>query len=343
MTVDKRHDRSRSAIIIAAHKMYPEMPQCIVSAQQTAATPSDVILVDNGSGGVVSDWAAEFAPDIQVVRKPTNTFFCGGYNAGIQLAIERGYEFALILNADSEFVSTQFLKPLEDIMDQRGDVAFLGPMVFSDHEGTVQNTCLRFPRFVEAVLTWLPYRLLPKKAFQQQNFEHKTEVLNGVCVLCRAAAIKEIGLMDETFGGYVEDSDWSWRARNRGWSSWFVPIPSIIHKMEGFGYEHYSFKTFLLKRNTAYFFLKIKRPLSAFGYAGASIFLELLRSIKYLFRPNERKDARAFLKLLTREYVKMFSSYLRTGSEPLRVEIPISFGGIRHTPVSAASSIIKEY
>jgi GT2 family glycosyltransferase len=339
MRVRKKHNGARSAIIIAAHKMYPQLPQCISSAQQTVAKSRDVILVDNGSGGVISDWATQFAPDIQVVRKRTNTLFCGGYNAGLRHAIEEGYEFALILNADSEFANTEFLSPLEEIMDKRADVAFLGPMVFSDHEGTVQNTCLRFPRFFEALATWLLYRILPKKAFQQVNIEREIEVLNGVCVLCRTAALKEIGLMDETFGGYVEDSDWSWRAKAKGWSSWFTPIPSVIHEMEDFGYEHFSFKTFLLKRNTVYFYLKTGQPLSAFSYAGTSILLEILRRLRYLKNSHKWRDAKNFLDLLAKQYGKLFSAYLR-GSTPFEVGLPRSFGQIRHAP--SPVSVSKE-
>ncbi len=39
------------------------------------------------------------------------------------------------------------------------------------------------------------------------NNEKKVEFLNGVCVLCRMSAIREIGLLDEMMGGYVEDTD----------------------------------------------------------------------------------------------------------------------------------------
>ena len=47
--------------------------------------------------------------------------------------------------------------------------------------------------------------------------EKEVESLNGVCVLCRVEALREIGLLDEDMGGYVEDTDWAWRARDRGW------------------------------------------------------------------------------------------------------------------------------
>jgi GT2 family glycosyltransferase len=83
--------------------------------------------------------------------------------------------------------------------------------------------------------------------------------------------------MDERYGGYVEDADWSWRARQHGWSSVFVPVPSIIHHEEPEGYEHYSFKSFLLKRNTVLWYLKSGRKISAYIYALASLCLAWLR------------------------------------------------------------------
>jgi GT2 family glycosyltransferase len=139
---------------------------------------------------------------------------------------------------------------------------------------------------------------------RQPRIETEVEFLNGVCVLCRVAALREIGLMDESFGAYVEDTDWSWRARTRGWSSMFTPVPSLIHHEEPHGYEHHSFKSFLLKRNTVHWFVKAGKPWSARCYAVAATALAWLRVAGARTR-NERNLLMDFARQLQSAYLAL--------------------------------------
>ncbi len=47
-----------------------------------------------------------------------NLLFCGGYNAGIRLAIERNYEYVMIVNADTEVVNPGFVTSLIEAMER---------------------------------------------------------------------------------------------------------------------------------------------------------------------------------------------------------------------------------
>jgi len=130
------------------------------------------------------------------------------------------------------------------------------------------------------LLNWIPWRFLPHLVDRPRLMEGEVDYLNGVCVLCRSKALREFGLMDEQYGGYIEDADWSWRARKCGWTSVFIPVPSIIHHEEFEGYEHFSFKSFLLKRNTVLWFLKAGRRGSAMSYALSSLALARTRMLR---------------------------------------------------------------
>ena len=131
--------------------------------------------------------------------------------------------------------------------------------------------------------------------------ERAVEYLNGVCVLCRIEALREIGLMDELFCGYYEDADWAYRAREKGWSSIFTPVPSVIHHESENGYEMYALKSFLQKRNAVYWFLKTGRNKSAWIYAKISI---VLAKIRFLLTRNgeEKKKHLFFLEELKKSY-----------------------------------------
>jgi GT2 family glycosyltransferase len=296
----------RFAVVVVAHRNYATLGRCLQGFRALVRQPADLIFVDNGSGGTLTDWAKQQVSDVTILPLDENKLFCGGYNAGIRHAMERSYDYVLIANADTEVVNTGFVARLVDAMKRHPRAAFVGPLVYYRERGTVQTTCLRFPSLLRSALVWLPYRLIPNAMFQQPAREREVEFLNGVCVLCRVQALREIGLMDETFGAYVEDTDWSWRARELGWTSLFVPEPSLIHHEEPHGYEHHSFKNFLLKRNTVRWLLKAGMRRSARGYATAAIALAKVRSWTAA-NPDERQACGDFARRLQVVYRRLLA------------------------------------
>lgn len=313
---------SRTAAVVAAHRMYETLGLCLEGLLGVIDEPCDLVFVDNGSGGALTAWAKARFPGITVLTLSRNLLFCGGFNAGLRHAVEHRYDFALIVNADSEVANPTFVSHLVEAMARRPRAAFIGPKVYAGIPGISQRTCLQFPNLLRNLWVWFPFRLVPKLVSRQPDVEHEVEFLNGVCVLCRVAALREIGLMDETFGAYVEDADWSWRGRAKGWTSVFTPVPSIIHHVESHGYEHHSFKVFLLKRNTVYWFLKVDKPMSARAYALAASLLAFLRL--FTARPGAERTARKrFFDELWREYrrlLKAQSGSARAGA--LKVPLP---------------------
>jgi hypothetical protein len=300
----------RVAVVIGIHKMFPKLERCLQSFVPLLSDPNDLVFVDNGSEEKLYEWVQTQFPEITVIRLTENRYFCGGYNAGIRVAIERGYDFVLIVNADAEVVNPVFLTELLKTAQRWPRAAFIGPLVYFRSSEVVQKTCLQFPSITRSVAIWLPWRLVPQYFQRQPKEETTVDLLNGVCVLCRIRALREIGLMDENMGGYAEDYDWSWRAREKGWVSVFTPIPSIIHHETPSGYESYSLKTFLEKRNTVYWYLKIGRRPSAWIYAQASIVLALARMLASR-STDEKLKHRYFLQRLT----MAFNGLLR--GEPL--------------------------
>jgi N-acetylglucosaminyl-diphospho-decaprenol L-rhamnosyltransferase len=291
----------RVAVVIATHKHQDPLDRCVGSLLPMFASPGDLIFVDNGSTERVDNWVANRFPGLTVVRLKRNQLYCGGYNAGLQVAMDLKYSFVLILNADTEVVNPHFLDQLLEVAQRWPRAAFIGPQVFFRSRQVVQQTCLHYPRVWRHAVTWLPWRVAPLFFERQPQEETAVEFLNGVCMLCRVEALREIGLMDENMGGYMEDADWAWRARENGWFSLFVPIPSIVHHENRNGYEPYSLKTFLLKRNTVYWYLKNNMRYSGISHAKASIFLEKVRLLSAR-TIEERKMHEYFSRKLIRSY-----------------------------------------
>jgi len=306
----------RTAVVVSAHRPYPTLDSCLSGFLRIVDRHEDLIFVDNGSSVSLGRSVSGMFPGITVINLSQNGLFCAGYNAGIRIALEEDYDFVLIVNADTEVVNHAFVGDLLEAARRWPRAAFLGPLVYYRNRETIQNTRLHFPSVARSTATWLPWRLSRSLLRHSPLREEPVEFLNGVCVLCRCAALRNFGLMDEQYGGYAEDADWSWRAHAMGWSSVFVPVAGIIHHEEQEGYEHYSFKSFLLKRNTVFWFLKTGHRFSAFAYAFASICLACLRVLT-AGSDSVRRQSWKFLRCLIRSYQGMiFGDRLIAGSDP---------------------------
>jgi GT2 family glycosyltransferase len=302
----------RVAVVVATHAYCYPLEKCLAGFAAQTKMPTDVVLVDNGSGGAMAAWAREYAPTVTTIVREKNGFFCGGYNEGLRHAIDHGYDFALIVNADTEVINENLLADLLKVADRQPQAAFIGPMVYLREPGNVQNTVLTFPSFVRNLRSFIQYKLLGGEAPQSDDREREVEFLNGVCVLCRLAALKEIGLLDETMGGYVEDADWSWRARGLGWKSVYSPVRSIIHHQPEAGYEHYALKCFMLRRNTIYWHEKRGARLEAMLYGWSARLLAWGRAT--MAKLSRRPDREQFL---------AFSKRLREVDRKIRQRMPI--------------------
>ena len=62
-------------------------------------------------------------------------------------------------------------------------------------------------------------------------FEDRVEVewLIGACIMIRREAIQDVGLFDERFFLYFEDTDWCYRAQQREWKVFYLPQIKAIH------------------------------------------------------------------------------------------------------------------
>jgi N-acetylglucosaminyl-diphospho-decaprenol L-rhamnosyltransferase len=51
----------------------------------------------------------------------------------------------------------------------------------------------------------------------------------GACMLVRRAAVDAVGLLDESFFLFSEETDWQYRFRRAGWTVLFCPDAEVVH------------------------------------------------------------------------------------------------------------------
>lgn len=203
--------------------------ECLDSLRKVDYAANRVIVVDNGSGG---DEAAglekEFAGFIEIIRNPTNLGFAGGMNVGIRRAMERGAEYLLLLNNDVT-VEPGFLTAMVAAAGKHADLAAACPMAyFRDPPDVIYSTG-------GSVNLWTgTARQIGRGETDRGQFQRDgvRDYADGLCMLIPAAAIEKVGLLDEEYFTYWEETDWCFRARRKGLRCYYVPGAKVWHKAE---------------------------------------------------------------------------------------------------------------
>lgn len=221
------------SVIIVNWNTKELLRKSIQSVYDIAGTyPYEVIVIDNASDDGSADMVADEFRDVMLVRSKENLGFSAGNNVGMQLA---SGEYFLLLNPDAE-LKTNAVRNMIEFADEHPRAAFIGPKLLNS-DGSLQKNGRKFPSFLREIseLTrihkwfWNYYDL--NMGWGRVDFDKITQVdeVSGACILARKAAVDEIGLLDERFFMYYEETDWCKRAKKAGWEVYYLPTAEVIH------------------------------------------------------------------------------------------------------------------
>ncbi|KUK74346.1 MULTISPECIES: glycosyltransferase family 2 protein [Methanobacterium] len=168
---------------------------------------------------------------ITLIKNSENRGFPGGNNVGIKFALEFfDPDYILLLNNDT-VVDENFLGELIKNGDSN-DVGIMGPKIyFYDEPQTIWSAGCK--------ISWKLSRGIQIGTNEvdtgQYNEINEVEYVSGSAFLIKTEIIKRIGLMDEDYFLYFEESDWTLRANQEGFKSLYVPTSCIWHKVSRSG------------------------------------------------------------------------------------------------------------
>ncbi|MBN2382112.1 glycosyltransferase family 2 protein [bacterium] len=172
-----------------------------------------------------------------------------GYGAGHNYALRACLDespYHLIMNPDIWF-EPGTLEALIDYLDRNADVGLVMPQIRST-DGQIQYLCKLLPTptdlFIRRFLPDLAILRPRKERFELRqtgyNREMNVPYLSGCFMLLRTAVLKQIGLFDERFFLYLEDTDLSRRVHAVA-RTMFYPEACVYH-----GYGQGSYKNLSL-------------------------------------------------------------------------------------------------
>jgi len=193
----------------------------------------EVFVVDNASQDGSVEMIRERFPWVNLIVNERNRGYAAANNQAIKLSRGR---YVLILNNDV-FILPGAMQAMVKFMDEHRRVGALGPRVLNP-DGTLQRSCSAFPTLWDLLFRALYLDKLSSRnrilgahlmGYWEHNSLREVDVVSGCCLLIREEAIEQVGLMDERFFFYAEETDWCHRIKRSGWQIYFLPDAEIIH------------------------------------------------------------------------------------------------------------------
>lgn len=199
---------------------------CLKSLSKINYPNWELILVDNGS----RDGSENFINKVKlknikniIIKNSQNLGFAPANNQGLK---KSSGEYILLLNNDT-LVPENFLSIMIDKMESDSTIGVIQPKIYMmDNHQLLDNA--------GSYLTKIGF--LEHWGFMQKDrpeFNQEREILSakGACMLIRVKVTEGLGLFDEKFFSYFEESDFCWRVWLAGFRVLFFPKTYIYHKL----------------------------------------------------------------------------------------------------------------
>ena len=311
------------SVIIVNWNTCKLLEDCLLSLQASTGDFSmEIIVVDNNSSDDSVKMLETKFHEVKLIVNQQNLGFAAANNKGIRKSKGR---YVLLLNSDTVVFEDTLAKTIE-YGDANPDAAAIGCRVMLNNKQP-QMTCFNFPDLLSVFFgasglerMFRKNRIFGRERMWWWNRDtfRQVDVISGMYMLVRRQAIAEIGLMDEDYFFYYEETDWCYRFAKNGWKLLFTPETSIIH-VGGGGQSSAkaAVKMFVQQQKSCLIFFKkhkgpfktlIARILLTTGFAGRLIVWSIMDTCNRI-RSRETQ-------ILNRLKAKAAVIYLLFGIEP---------------------------
>ena len=200
---------------------------------QKLAITFEVIVIDNASSDDSIVKVKSMYPKVTIIENNENKGFAAANNQGMKIAKGR---YILCLNPDT-IVLDRAMQSVVEYADVHTEAAVIGCQVLLNSV-EIQKTCFTYPSIKFLIIGMFKLnKIFPQSRFfggeyyewWDRRTPKQVDVVSGMFMLVRKAAIDQVGMMDESYFIYAEETDWCYRFNKAGWKCLFTPDAQIIH------------------------------------------------------------------------------------------------------------------
>jgi len=233
-------------VISVNYKSHKQLIRCITSLKQMCRSDLYFIVVDNSPVCEI-DLITKAHPDIVVIVPETNLGFGGGCNRGISYAFSQNMDYILLLNPDT-WAEHDFIKLLMDELEKDERRGMAGPKI-------LQDNARRDIWYNGARMNW--WRGGPVQIVDDINDGDKSSqevpFLSGCAMLIKSSAARAVGMMEEEYFLYFEDTDYGLQFIRSGFTIVYVQAAVLIHdSSSAVGFQSWDY-VYYFSRNRIWF------------------------------------------------------------------------------------------
>ena len=190
----------------------------------------EIIIVDNNSK---DNSIVEFSklksqiPNLTIIESKTNLGFGNGNNLGVEKA--KG-KYILFLNSDTKVEDTGFNKMVE-FMEKNQSAGILGGRL-KNTDGSRQSSAGSSYNLWNVVFLLLGFE---RFGFLRESPGEIKKVawVSGACMMIKKDVFDDLGGFEKELFMYMEDVDICFRAKQKGFETYFFPDINLMHQERG--------------------------------------------------------------------------------------------------------------
>ncbi len=201
---------------------------CLESLAASDYPSLDIYLVDNASSdGTVESVKTAFAERIRLIANSENLGFAGGNNVGIRKALEDGAAYVLLLNNDTT-VAPDMISHLVAAARSNPQMGIFAPKIYYESPPDQIWFAGGDVSLARGTVRHIGIREVDRG---QYDAPRRVDYVSGCALMARRDVFEKIGVLDETYKMYFEDTDFCMRAQLSGFGCYFVPAGRMWHKI----------------------------------------------------------------------------------------------------------------
>ncbi|MBU6257347.1 MAG: glycosyltransferase family 2 protein [Burkholderiales bacterium] len=224
------HSAPLVGVVTVTYNSERLLPDFFDSCWSQTLVSHHVYAIDNASSDdSLGALHRESDPRLTVIANARNLGVAAGNNQGILRALADGCEWVLLLNNDTLFPPTLF-QQLVDACTERDWKAVVPKMLFDTPRGVIWYGGGHFNSWRGHTGHHLG---MGEPDRGQYDAPGPMDYAPTCCMLVHRSVFHAIGLMDETYFVYYDDTDFCWRMRQQHQSLGYWPAAQLVHKVGG--------------------------------------------------------------------------------------------------------------
>jgi hypothetical protein len=210
------------SIIIAHFFGVDYLINCLDSVFKSDYSDIEVIVVFNSNKDGSCEIVKQKFPQVISVLNKKNLGFARANNQGIKIS---NGELLFLLNDDT-IIHPQLISILSEKLINSDNIGIVGPKIYYANESSKIW-------FAGGMVNWKKqesYHL--GRDVDDKNWEDaekEVDFITGCALMIKREAIDKIGLLDERFFAFYEDTDWCLRTKKHGYKVVYIPFGGVWH------------------------------------------------------------------------------------------------------------------